>query len=164
MPDLIPPPTAQRPAEVPHLLTQAVSDGDLDAAAALYEPAAVLVLWNVPTATHPAQVRAALSLLLAVKVPLHREPGDVRVARNLAMLTGRWNMRGAGPNLVPLLMFGWQHSVVRRSQAGVWRFLIDRWIIESPATCHLPLVARGGRSAQISSTASCDDVPSVKAR
>jgi ketosteroid isomerase-like protein len=130
MPDPIPPPRAGAPAEVPHLLSQAVSDGDLDAAAALYEPTAALVIGHV-TATQPDQVRAALAQLLAAKVPLRRDPGDVRKVGTIATLAGRWTLRGTGPDLVPLDLFGWQHSVVRRSLAGDWRFLLDHWVVES---------------------------------
>lgn len=131
MPDPIPPPAAGRPADVPHLLSQAVSDGDLDAAVALYESVAVLVLWNDTTATRPAQVRAALSSVLAAKVPLRREPGDICLVGSHAMLTGRWNLRGSGPDLTRLDIFGWQHSLVRRSLTGDWRFLVDCWSVDS---------------------------------
>jgi ketosteroid isomerase-like protein len=131
MPDPIPPPRADRPAELPCLLSQAVSDGDLDAAAALYEPAAALVLWNV-TATQPAEVRAALSHLLAAKVPLRCDTGDVRVFGTLAWLAGHWSMRGTGPDLTRLDLSGWQHSMVRRGRAGDWRFLVDRWVVNGP--------------------------------
>ena len=43
------------------------------------------------------------------------------------MLAGRWSMRGSGPDLLLKDLSGWQHSLVRRSPTGDWRFLIDTW-------------------------------------
>ncbi len=45
MPDPIPPPAARRPHEVLELVSLALSDGDLEAALAQYEPGAPLQPW-----------------------------------------------------------------------------------------------------------------------
>ena len=96
---------------------------------------------------------ASLSVL-AAKVPLRREPGDICLVGSHAMLTGRWNLRGSGPDLTRLDIFGWQHSLVRRSLTGDWRFLVDCWSVDSslalpPHTGRaLPSAARGRSLAQ----------------
>ena len=46
MRDLIPPVVARYPAEAAELVCVAVSDGDLEAALAQYEPAAAARLWQ----------------------------------------------------------------------------------------------------------------------
>ena len=52
-PDLIEPPTAREPAEVLLLACAALTDGDLEAAVALYEPDATLSWGQDHTAAWP---------------------------------------------------------------------------------------------------------------
>ena len=67
MPDPIRPPAARRPEEAVELVSQALSDGDLEAALAQYEKGALLAYW--PQATD-GDVRSTLTCFMALRLPL----------------------------------------------------------------------------------------------
>jgi ketosteroid isomerase-like protein len=125
--DLICPPIARRPEDLPDLFTEAVSDGDLDAAVALYETDGRLALWDERAALGHQQLRDALGEILAIKLPLRRRAGHVFATGSIALLHGHWSIRGRAPGRQPLDLAGRHFSVVRRQADGAWLIAVDRW-------------------------------------
>ena len=76
-PDLIEPPAAHEPAEVLLLACAALTDGDLEAAVALYEPDAALSWGQDHTAAGQAAIRRVLAGVMDMRLPLRA--GSVRV-------------------------------------------------------------------------------------
>jgi len=70
MPDPIAPPAAQQPAEATDLVCLALSDGDLEAALAQYEPGAALRPWAVDAAPGADGLRAILARVMDLRLPL----------------------------------------------------------------------------------------------
>ncbi len=70
MPDPIAPPAAQQPAEATDLVCLALSDGDLEAALAQYEPGAALRPWAVDAAPGADGLRAILARVIDLRLPL----------------------------------------------------------------------------------------------
>ena len=133
MPDVIEPPAARRPEEALELVSQALSDGDLEAALAQYEKGALLAYWPLclsrgddPPGTPrraidgegDGDVRSTLACVMELRLPL-----SVRIATVLA--TSRealgvegelnWQVRGHGC------------AVLRPQPDGAWRIAADAW-------------------------------------
>jgi hypothetical protein len=68
--DPIKPPAARRPEEALELLSQALSDGDLEAALAQYEGSALLAYWPGRTMHADHDVRGTLACFMALRLPL----------------------------------------------------------------------------------------------
>src|SRR2546430_4164171 len=87
-------------------LTQAINRGDLEAALALYEPNAVLVVQPGHLACGTTQLREALARFIALEPTLRSEAQEVIAAGDLALYAGRWTLRGMDPNGHPVVMNG----------------------------------------------------------
>ena len=122
---LIEPPAARRPEEALELVSQALSDGDLEAALAQYEDGPC---W--PTgrgADGDGDVREALASVMALRLPLygpdHHRAGEPR----LALVICERRVAGTGPDGEQVRLSGHGCAVLRPQPDGAWRIAADAW-------------------------------------
>jgi ketosteroid isomerase-like protein len=129
-PDAIAPASASSPAEALELLCEAISDGDVEAAAALYEPGAVLSVVAGDRRRHGA-LREGLASLAGLKLAVEATclatvaAGDtalVLVYRSVSALPGEAKTACAGQGAATL----------RRQPSGAWLIVADRWGLNGP--------------------------------
>jgi ketosteroid isomerase-like protein len=135
--DPITPPAARRPAEAAELVALAVSDGDLGAAVAQYEPAAALLprAGDGPDGRPVAEIMAAI---MGLRLPL-----DVRLiaalpAAGLTMLVCERRIAGQGPDGQPVSLHGVGCTVVRPQDDGSWRIAADAWQLADKSGAEQP--------------------------
>ena len=118
---------AHKPEECDILIEKALKSRDLDAAVALYEPNATLVIGPGEVASGKAAIREALKGFLAFdEVHFTREITAIQSGDgNLAMLRGAWSATSTGPDGKPVTVTGNNVEVVRRQSDGTWLFVID---------------------------------------
>ena len=134
MPDPIPPPAAGRPEEALELLAQALSDGDLEAALAQYEPGAHLATW--PPGPEDT-IRGALTCFMALRLPLTMQIGTVLRADGVALVSCARHTTGTGPDGEEVEYRGLGAAVVRAQPDGTWRIAADAWHL-APGTRGTP--------------------------
>jgi ketosteroid isomerase-like protein len=131
-PEPIGPATADNPAEALRLVCEALSNGDLEAAVALYEPRATLALCAHKSARRTEEVRAALAELIETRLP-------VRVAITREIVTGDFALvfvvrtisgRSIGGSLVEL--GGEGGAMLRRDSNQNWQLVVDDWNLTTP--------------------------------
>ncbi|TVZ06181.1 hypothetical protein EAS64_01690 [Trebonia kvetii] len=144
MSDPIAPPAARRPSEAAELVALAVSDGDLGAAVAQYEPAAALL----PLASqdggdglagrdspngHPGnggdgrRLAETMAGIMRLRLPLDVRLIAVLPAAGLTMLVCERRIAGQGPDGQPVSLHGVGCTVVRPQDDGTWRIAADAW-------------------------------------
>lgn len=126
MTDTISPPVASRPEEALELVSQALSDGDLEAALAQYEDTARLVTW-LAVGEEPD---SALSGFMALRLPLATRIGTVLRAHELALVMCERRTVGIGPDGEQIKFTGYGCAVVRAQPDGTWRIAADAWHLE----------------------------------
>lgn len=132
MSDPIAPPTARRPEEVVELVSQALSNGDLDAALAQYEHGALLQPWARDAAMAGDSVRDALLCLMDLRLPLSVTVRAVLPTGGLALVLGDRQMAGTGPDCQRIQLSGHGSTVVRHQSDGAWRIVAEAWCLEGP--------------------------------
>jgi len=113
------------PAKTVARLAEAINRGDLDAALALYEKDAVMVVQPGQLARGAAEVRSALAGFIALKPMLRMEAEQVVEAGALALYLGRWSLRGTDPSGQPVVMSGESSDILRRHKDGRWLIALD---------------------------------------
>jgi hypothetical protein len=98
MSDPIEPLAARGPQEALELLSQALSDGDLEAALAQYEDAAMLAPWRSEAAPLADGLRDALAWFMGLRLPVSVRIGTVLAAQDLALVTCERRIAGTGPD------------------------------------------------------------------
>ena len=96
MSDPIAPPAARWPLEAAELVALAMSDGDLGAAVAQYEPGALLRPWAGDRADG-GTVRETMASIMQLRLPLDTRLVAVLPAEGLAMLVCERRIDGIGP-------------------------------------------------------------------
>jgi hypothetical protein len=138
--DPISPPAARWPSQAAEFVSLAVSDGDLGAAVAQYEPAAALRPWADERAGC-GSLEQTLSEIMALRLPLDTRLVAVLPADGLTMLVCERRIDGVGPDGVLVGLRGVGCTVVRPQGDGSWRIAVDAWRLESllsaPLTYHL---------------------------
>ncbi len=130
MPDPIPPPAARHPAEALELAAQALSDGDLEAALAQYEPGARLLTF---LSGPDDAVRAALTHFMALRLPLAVRIDSVLSASGLALVSCARRVAGTGPDGEEVAYHGDGCAVIRAQPDGTWRIATDVWCLDAKA-------------------------------
>ncbi len=128
MSDPIKPPAARQPEEALELVSQALSDGDLEAALAQYEPEARLVSWRQPGAD--SEIRSALACFMALRLPLAVRIGTVLRAPGLALVICERHTAGTSPDGEEVKYGGSGCAVVRAQPDGTWRIAADAWHVD----------------------------------
>jgi uncharacterized protein (TIGR02246 family) len=116
---------ADSPEQVIELFSAAMNDGAVDAAIALYEPAATFLPRPGETVTGLDAIRGALEQFAALKPQLRGRITKVSTAGDVALVHNRWELAGTGPDGSSVEMHGHSSDVVRRAPDGGWRILID---------------------------------------
>lgn len=124
MSDPIQPPAARRPEEALELVSQALSDGDLEAALAQYEKAALLAYWPYGV---DSDVREALTMLMALRLPLAVRIVIVLESPELALVVCERRVAGTDPDGAPVRLRGYGCAMVRPQPDGSWRITADVW-------------------------------------
>jgi ketosteroid isomerase-like protein len=123
--DVIAPPAARRPEEALELVSQALSDGDLEAALAQYEKGALLAYW--PEAAMDRDVRQALTWVMALRLPLYVRIFTVLEGPELALVICERRVAGTGPDGEQVRLSGRGCAVLRPQPDGAWRIATDAW-------------------------------------
>ena len=116
---------ARKPEDCDTLGGEAISRGDIDAAAALYEPSVSFVPEPGQIVTGTEAIREAMTGLLAMNPDLTVDVTKVVQAGELALLCSDWTLKGTGEDGEPVVLTGQGTEVVRRQSDGTWRFIID---------------------------------------
>ncbi|MGH2585130.1 MAG: YybH family protein [Dehalococcoidia bacterium] len=117
--------TARTPADTIKLFNDRLNTGDLDGLVALYEPDAAFVPQSGQVVAGTAALRDTLAAFLALKPAITGETLQEVQANEVALVTNRWELRGAGPDGQPVSMAGVSADILRRQPDGSWRILID---------------------------------------
>ncbi len=132
MSDPIAPLTARQPVEAVELVSLAVSDGDVGAALAQYEPAAPLRPWARQTADGTG-IQAAIRHVMDLRLPLSIEVRMILPAAGLVLIVAERLMAGTGPDGRPVRLRGLGWTVVRPPPDATWRIAADAWCLAEPA-------------------------------
>ena len=127
-PDLIEPPAAREPAEVLSLACAALTDGDLEAAVALYEPDATMCWGQHHSAAGHAAIREVLAGVMDMRLPLRARAVRVLRAGPLALITGERTLAGTGLDGVAVTLAGPTALVARCQPDGTWLTAADQWL------------------------------------
>jgi ketosteroid isomerase-like protein len=131
MSDPIQPPAARRPEEALELVSQALSDGDLEAALAQYEKTALLTYWP----QNPGgDVRDALTAFMALRLPLSVRIVLVLESPELALVVVERRVAGTGPDDAPVRLTGHGCAMLRPQPDGSWRIAADVWHVGPEAS------------------------------
>ena len=131
MSDPISPPAARRPSQAAEFVSMAVSDGDLGAAIAQYEPAAALRPWAGDRAPN-GSVEQTMSEVMRLRLPLDTRLVAVLPADGLTMLVCERRIDGVGPDGALVRLRGVGCTVVRPQRDGSWRIAADAWQLTEP--------------------------------
>jgi ketosteroid isomerase-like protein len=126
--DPIAPPAARWPSEAPELVSLAVSDGDLGAAVAQYEPRAVLCT-RADDLADGRTLHETMTQIMQLRLPLDTRLLAVLPADGLTMLVCERRIEGAGPDGKPVRLCGVGCTVVRAQADGAWRIAADAWCL-----------------------------------
>lgn len=118
---------ARKPEDCDILLMETMNRGDLEAAVALYEPNATLVIDpSGQVITGRAAIREFIRSGLEAKLQMTRETTVLPNADgDLALTGGHWKASGTDAAGNPLTLSGNSREVVRRQTDGTWMFAID---------------------------------------
>jgi uncharacterized protein (TIGR02246 family) len=114
-----------KPIDTVNQLSAALNRCDLEAALALYEPDAVLVVQPGQPARVSAELRAALGRFIDLKPRLRTEAQNVVEVDDIALYIGRWTLQGTDPAGQAVSMGGESSDVLRRQRDGRWLIAID---------------------------------------
>lgn len=113
------------------LVSQAFSDGDLDAALAQYEPSAQLKPWAHPDGTGNG-LRDFMRELMDLRLPLSLRIGETLRVAGLTVVMCERRIAGIGPDFEQIRLRGYGFAAVRPQADGSWRIAIDSWCLEGP--------------------------------
>ena len=115
----------RNPMEIHAAFEKAFNSGDLDGLVALYEKNAVFVAEASRTVTGHGAIREAYEGYLAMGPKMALQTVAAFESDGLALLHGRWSLKGTGPDGSEIRMTGRNSEVVRRQPDGTWLFIID---------------------------------------
>ena len=120
---------ATKPEELHRLISDAVTNADLDAYLALYEPGAALTRQAGGVAVGSAEIRAEIAPFLAVRGTLTVRTAGVVASEQVALLRSRGSFSGVAPDGTRVEVPEHPaHEVARRQADGTWLFVVnDPW-------------------------------------
>ena len=130
--DPIRPPAARRPEEALELVSQALSDGDLEAALAQYEKGALLACWpGAGQAGQAGEAGQVLAVVMALRLPLYVRISSVLQSPELALVICQRRVAGTGPDGERVWFSGHGCAVLRPQPDGAWRIAADAWRVDT---------------------------------
>lgn len=114
-----------RPEEMYPQFIAAFNARDSAGLLALFEPTATFVPQPGQTVTGIAAIGAALQQFLALKGTIKLDPVYLVESGDTALIRGKWQVDGTGPDGRPVELRGNSIEVLRRQTDGSWRFIID---------------------------------------
>lgn len=115
----------QSPKDTVNSLMEAMNRGDVDAAVALYEPGATLVVEPGTLATGAEALRKALEGFISLKPTLTTKKSTVIEVGDIALFCSAWSLSGTAPDGTPVSMGGHSSDVLRRQADGRWLIAVD---------------------------------------
>jgi ketosteroid isomerase-like protein len=109
------------------LACAALTDGDLEAAVALFEPDAALS-WGRDYAAGHAAIRRVLAGVMDLRLPLRVRAVRVLRAGELALITGERTLTGTGLDGVAVTLTGPTALIARCQPDGTWLTAADDWL------------------------------------
>jgi uncharacterized protein (TIGR02246 family) len=103
----------------------AVSNGDVDAALATFEPNAVLIGEPGKQAKGSPALREAFNQFLAINPKISVTEHEVIQANDIALHSSTWKMTGQTPDGFPIEQSGFSIVVLRKQTNGQWLMVID---------------------------------------
>lgn len=113
------------PLDVVRAWGEAFEARDLDAMMELFEPTAIWVSDEGAVVEGLAGIRGVFADFLALDAAYEVQPPSVSVADGIALVCGRWTVRGTAPDGSAVAMAGRTADILRRQGDGTWRYLID---------------------------------------
>lgn len=115
--------TARR---VDEIFQEAMNEGDLDKAVALYADNAVFVQEpGKPIITGPDKIREVLKEFQAIKPQLKVEIMQFVEVDDVAFFTLKWEIKGTSPDGEEIQVSSYDGNVVKRQEDGTWKTIID---------------------------------------
>ena len=114
----------ESPEQLHSSFQDAFNRHDLDSIVALYEPDAVLASVDGPVQGTDA-IREAYRGFLAMRPTIDLQTLGVNRTGDLAMLHGKWILRGTGPDGGQIRSEGRNTETARLQPDGRWLFVID---------------------------------------
>jgi len=116
---------ANQPQDLHIEFAKALNSADLDGLASLYEDDATLIA-NGAVVQGIAAIRTALGGYLALKPHIDLQTVSVlQGASNLALLEGRWTLRGTASDGSQVQLAGTTREVARRHANRTWLYVLD---------------------------------------
>jgi uncharacterized protein (TIGR02246 family) len=116
---------AQGPKETVNQLIEALNEGNLEAALALYEPQATMVEEPGKLVTGKAALRKALEGFIALRPTIRSLKRAIVETGDLAQYCGEWTLAGTDPAGKPVNMSGKSSDVLRKQANGTWKIVVD---------------------------------------
>lgn len=126
-PEPIEPAVADRPADALRLICEALSDGDLEAAVALYDPGAALAVVVGTSARGTEDVRALLRELSETRLPISVSVTREIIVGDLALVFALRTVSGRSIDGPVVHLAGEGGAVLKCAEAKGWRLAIDDW-------------------------------------
>jgi uncharacterized protein (TIGR02246 family) len=118
--------TAGTPEDVIAIFNEALRDGRVNDALALYEPDAVFIAQpGGQLLTDREAIRDALTQFAALKPTMSADIRKVVHAGDVATVLSTWRLHGAAADGTPVRMGATSADVMRRRPDGSWGILID---------------------------------------
>ncbi len=114
-----------RPEDLHPALSEAYNAGDLEAMLSLYDPKAVFVIKPGRVTNSPAELRAALQHVIALRGRMTIKPDTFTRSDDLVLVLGTFTLsgqRGDGTSFERASRFA---DVLRRQPDGSWRIAVD---------------------------------------
>lgn len=115
---------AHKPEQVNDCLIEAINNGDVESALAMYEADAAFVT-EKGTVTGTDAIRNVMESFIALKPKISMVAKEAVQTGDIAVTSGTWSLTGTGPDGEALEMGGRSVEVVRRQADGTWLFAID---------------------------------------
>jgi ketosteroid isomerase-like protein len=121
-------PTANTPEEVSRLISEAMTNKDMDAALSLYEPDATFAMpkgFGEGSVTGIDALRQTFETFMAMDPTLAVNHEYSLLAGDTAMVVGNWTLKFTGPDGEAGEAEGRYTDTLRRQDDGSWLFVID---------------------------------------
>jgi uncharacterized protein (TIGR02246 family) len=114
-----------RPEDVYAALSAAYNAGDLEAMLSLYDPKAVFVIKPGRVTESPAELRAAMQHVIALRGRMSINPDTFTRSDDLVLVLGKFTLSGSRADGTPFERTSRFADVLRREPDGSWRIAVD---------------------------------------